>query len=89
MHNSSNHFREFTRSLKPINKTGTPEFSTEEKTLIKITLQNKGPAGLQWLTPMILPIRKAEIRRIVVQKPAQVTRSRDPISKIPNTKKCW
>jgi hypothetical protein len=42
-------------------------------------------AGCQWLTPVILATQEAESRKIVVLKPAWANRSRDPISKIPNT----
>jgi hypothetical protein len=38
----------------------------------------------QWLTPVILATREAEIRRM-----NQANRSRDPISKKPTTKKGW
>jgi hypothetical protein len=39
--------------------------------------------------PVILATQEAEIRRIAVQRQPWANSSRDPISKIPNTKQCW
>jgi hypothetical protein len=41
-----------------------------------------------WLTSVILAIQEAEIRKMEVQGLPRIS-SRDPISKIPNTKKGW
>jgi hypothetical protein len=45
-------------------------------------------AGYWWLTPIILAIQEAEIRRIAVWSQSRQI-PRDPILKIPNIKKGW
>jgi hypothetical protein len=45
-------------------------------------------ARCQWFTPIILAIQEAEIRRITVEA-TWAKSSRDPISKIPNSKQDW
>jgi hypothetical protein len=47
----------------------------------------KNTARCQWLTPIILVTQEAEIKRISVQSQLRQTVPRDPISKIPNTKR--
>jgi hypothetical protein len=42
-----------------------------------------------WLTPIILATQEAESRRIKFQSQPEANSSRDPISKISNTKKGW
>jgi hypothetical protein len=44
-------------------------------------------ARCQWLKPIILVTQKAEIRRLQFEASPRKKNSRDPISKIPNTKK--
>jgi hypothetical protein len=44
-------------------------------------------AGCCWLTPVILATQKAEDQEDCSLKPAQANSSKDPISKIPNTKR--
>jgi hypothetical protein len=43
-------------------------------------------AECQWLSPIILATQEAEIRRMVVRSQPRQISSRDPISKIPNTR---
>jgi hypothetical protein len=50
-------------------------------------LINKFEAGHWRLTPVILATQEAEIRRIEVRRQPWANSSRDPITKIPNTKK--
>jgi hypothetical protein len=57
----------------------------KEKLYSKFTLKS----GHQWLLPVILATREAEIRRITVPSQLLVNSSQDPVSKIPNTKKDW
>jgi hypothetical protein len=56
---------------------------------LKRKRKEKKRAWRQWLTPVILATQEAEIRRIKIQSQTQTNISRDPISKIPNTKKGW
>jgi hypothetical protein len=44
--------------------------------------KNKKAAGHRWLTPVILAIPEAEIRRIEVQSQSRQIVPQDPISKI-------
>jgi hypothetical protein len=46
-------------------------------------------AGCQWLTPIILAIQEAEIRRIAIQSQPQSNSPGDPISKISYVEKGW